>query len=113
MAWLTITGMGKVEHAHAADATVIACSVDEPGVFAELFERHFSLVHRFLSVRVGGQEAGDLAAETFVVAFRRRADYDSTRPDARPWFARDRRQSCAPAVPKGAAPAGDAASPCA
>lgn len=79
---------------------MIARSVDEPEAFAELFERHFSLVYRFLSLRAGPQIAGDLAAETFATAFRRRADYDVTRVDARPWLlgiaanlARDERRS--------------------
>lgn len=78
--------MGSRDHGEAADAAVIARSVDEPAVFAELFERHFSLVYRFLSLRAGQQSTGDLAAETFVIAFHRRADYDLTRPDARPWL---------------------------
>jgi RNA polymerase sigma-70 factor (ECF subfamily) len=60
--------------------------VDEPAAFAEVFERHFSLVYRFLSLRAGEQSAADLASETFVIAFRRRADYDLSRPDARPWL---------------------------
>ena len=60
--------------------------MDEPAAFAELFERHFSDIHRFLTLRVGEQTASDLASETFVIAFRRRADYDVARPDARPWL---------------------------
>src|SRR5207253_11041078 len=77
--------VGNQDHAEAPDAVSIARSVDEPAVFAELFERHFSLVYRFLTLRAGEQSASDLAAETFVTAFRRRADYDVTRSDARPW----------------------------
>jgi RNA polymerase sigma factor (sigma-70 family) len=68
------------------DAAVIARSVREPAAFAALFERYFSLVYRFLSLRVGEELAGDLAAETFAVAFRRRADYDPARLNARPWL---------------------------
>jgi RNA polymerase sigma-70 factor (ECF subfamily) len=60
--------------------------VDEPAAFAELFERRFSVIYRFLCLRVGEQTAGDLASETFVIAFRRRAEYDVTRPDSRPWL---------------------------
>jgi RNA polymerase sigma-70 factor (ECF subfamily) len=51
-----------------------------------VFERHFPVVYRFLCLRAGAQQAGDLAADTFLVAFRRRMDYDLTRPDARPWL---------------------------
>src|SRR5437764_3266028 len=78
--------MGRLGGAHATDAAAIARSVHEPAAFAELFERHFSDIHRFLSLRAGEQTAGDLASETFVIAFRRRAEYDVTRPDARPWL---------------------------
>jgi RNA polymerase sigma-70 factor (ECF subfamily) len=73
-------------HIETGDALVIARSLDEPEVFADLFERHFSLVYRFLRLRVARNSAGDLAAETFAVAFRRRADYDVRRIDARPWL---------------------------
>jgi RNA polymerase sigma factor (sigma-70 family) len=72
------------KHAEVADARTIGRSVHEPQAFAALFERHFSVVCRFLSLRAGEQSAADLAAETFVIAFRRRADYDLTRADARP-----------------------------
>jgi RNA polymerase sigma-70 factor (ECF subfamily) len=69
-----------------SDADAIARSCIEPATFGLVFERHFSLVHRFLSLRAGERMAADLAAETFAVAFRRRADYDSTKPDAQPWL---------------------------
>ena len=78
--------MGRSGGAEATDAAVIARSVGEPAAFADLFERHFSVIHRFLSLRAGEETAGDLASETFVIAFRRRAEYDLTRPDARPWL---------------------------
>jgi RNA polymerase sigma-70 factor (ECF subfamily) len=78
--------VGDQPQSGVGDAVTIARSLDEPEVFAELFERHLSLVYRFLSIRVGEQAAGDLAAETFTVAFRRRGDYDLARPDARPWL---------------------------
>ena len=69
-----------------SDAEAIAQSLNEPSAFAAVFERHFSLVHRFLCVRAGVDPAADLASETFAIAFRRRADYDLRRPDARPWL---------------------------
>ncbi|MFL5936368.1 MAG: RNA polymerase sigma factor [Gaiellaceae bacterium] len=78
--------MGRLGRAEASDAAVIARSVGVPAAFAELFERHFSVIHRFLMLRAGEQIAADLASETFVIAFRRRGDYDVTRPDARPWL---------------------------
>jgi RNA polymerase sigma-70 factor, ECF subfamily len=78
--------MGSSRRDEGSDAAAIARSVDEPTAFAELFERHFSAIYRFLSLRAGEQAAGDLASETFVIAFRRRGEYDLTRPDARPWL---------------------------
>src|SRR5437667_11288327 len=66
------------------DAEVIERSLAFPESFALLFDRHFRSLHRFLRARVGADLADDLAAETFTVAFRRRAAYDRTRADARP-----------------------------
>jgi RNA polymerase sigma factor (sigma-70 family) len=55
-------------------------------LFGAIFERHFVPIHRYLNRRVGLDLAEDLASETFVVAFRRRAGYDWGREDARPWL---------------------------
>lgn len=54
--------------------------------FAELFDRHAVPVHRYLARRIGPTIADDLLAQTFLVAFERRAGYDRTRADARPWL---------------------------
>lgn len=54
--------------------------------FATLFDRHAVAVHRYLARRIGPTIADDLLAQTFLVAFERRAGYDRTRPDARPWL---------------------------
>lgn len=68
------------------DAEAIACSLQDPEAFVLVFERHFSPIHRYLRVRVGGADADDLAAQVFEVAFRRRADYRRDSADARPWL---------------------------
>ena len=70
----------------ASDAEVIARSVDEPTCFFELFDRHYRSLHRFLRARGLGDAADDLAAETFVVAFRRRSRYDGAHAEARAWL---------------------------
>jgi DNA-directed RNA polymerase specialized sigma24 family protein len=54
------------------DAAVIARSIKEPEQFEAVFERHLATVHRYLRRRVGGELAQELAAETFVQAFRAR-----------------------------------------
>jgi RNA polymerase sigma-70 factor, ECF subfamily len=68
------------------DAQLIARSVTDGRSFELLFDRHYRRIHRFCSARAGVDAADDLASETFVVAFRRRADYDSTYPDATSWL---------------------------
>ncbi|MGY1734248.1 RNA polymerase sigma factor [Geodermatophilus sp. SYSU D01045] len=67
------------------DAEVLAGSLAEPELFATLFDRHATAVHRYLGRRVG-ELADDLLSETFLVAFRRRADYRPERLDVRPWL---------------------------
>lgn len=54
--------------------------------FAALFDRHAVAVHRYLARRIGAMVADDLLAQTFLVAYERRAGYDRSRPDARPWL---------------------------
>lgn len=68
----------------STDAVVIAASRRDPAVFGVVFDRHWVRIHRYCVVRAG--PAGeDVAAETFRVAFDRRADYDG-REDAAPWL---------------------------
>jgi RNA polymerase sigma-70 factor (ECF subfamily) len=69
-----------------SDAELIESSLVDARAFGVIFDRHFRAIFRFLRGRVGRQLAEDLASETFVVAFRRRASYDLSRDDARPWL---------------------------
>jgi len=68
------------------DAAVIEGSMRRPERFAVIFDRHAAHIQRYLTRRLGRQVADDLVAETFLVAFGRRAGYDQARPDARPWL---------------------------
>ena len=68
-----------------ADDALIRESIREPERFAPLFDRHADAVHRYLARRIG-DSADDLLAETFLVAFRRRAAYRPDRLDVRPWL---------------------------
>lgn len=68
------------------DAEVIAGSLEEPAVFATVFDRHFAGVHGYLASRIGSESAADIAAEVFVIAFRARSRYDPAQPNARPWL---------------------------
>ena len=67
------------------DGEVIGRSLTDPAHFAVLFDRHAATVHRYLSRRVGDL-ADDLLSETFLVAFRRRADYRAVHVEVRPWL---------------------------
>ena len=53
--------------------------------FEAAFEAEFAPLHRYLSRRVGGSTADELAAETFAVAFRNWERLDPERP-VRPWL---------------------------
>jgi hypothetical protein len=68
------------------DAELIARSVAEGRWFELVFDRHYARIHRFCVARAGPDVADDLASETFVVAFRRRAAYDISHADAAPWL---------------------------
>jgi hypothetical protein len=68
------------------DAEVIEASLREPERFAALYDRHHQTIHRYLARRLGRDEADDLMAETFLIAFRQRGRYDLTCANARPWL---------------------------
>ncbi|WP_214416205.1 RNA polymerase sigma factor [Sphaerisporangium fuscum] len=68
------------------DSTVIANSLDQPELFAVVFDRHADEIFRYASRRLGADLAEDVVAEVFLVAFRGRARYDGSRPDSRPWL---------------------------
>jgi RNA polymerase sigma factor (sigma-70 family) len=68
------------------DAAVFARSVREPDRFAAIYDRYFGEVYRYVAGRLGRDAADDLAAETFLVAFRKRDRFDPARGDVRPWL---------------------------
>ncbi len=69
-----------------SDAAAIVASLVLPARFEAIFDRHYAAIHGYLVRRVGRDVADDLAADTFVEAFRARSRYDPARPDARPWL---------------------------
>jgi RNA polymerase sigma factor (sigma-70 family) len=70
---------------HITDEVLVRQSLDDPERFAPLFDRHAAAVHHYLARRIG-EPADDLLAETFLIAFRRRADYQPLRLEVRPWL---------------------------
>ena len=57
-----------------SDAAVISASLDDPGRFGTLFDRHATVLFRYLVRRVGVDEADTLLGEIFRVAFEKRVD---------------------------------------
>jgi RNA polymerase sigma factor (sigma-70 family) len=72
--------------APATDAEIVIRSWSHPEIFAEIFERHFPVIHRYLARRVGSALADDLAAEAFTIAFERRRTFHPGAHSARPWL---------------------------
>jgi RNA polymerase sigma factor (sigma-70 family) len=69
-----------------ADAGEIAASEADPRWFASVFDRHATSIYRFVWRRVGTEGAKDVTAETFRIAFERRASFDPVRGDVLPWL---------------------------
>jgi RNA polymerase sigma factor (sigma-70 family) len=68
------------------DAALIEQSLERPQAFASIFDRHFDAVHGYARRRLGRSLAEEVASETFIRAFDRRASFDRSRVDARPWL---------------------------
>lgn len=68
------------------DGTVLGESVVSAEAFRSIVTRHLPALHRYAARRVGPVDADDIVAEAFAIAFRRRASFDRTRPDAAPWL---------------------------
>jgi RNA polymerase sigma-70 factor (ECF subfamily) len=68
------------------EAILIDRSVRDPDQFAAIYEHHFAEVYRYLAGRLGPDVAEDLAAETFLIAFRKRDRFDPARGRVRPWL---------------------------
>jgi DNA-directed RNA polymerase specialized sigma24 family protein len=70
----------------STDAELLARSVDEPALFAGLYERHGLAVRRYIVRRIGNGAGDDLASEVFVRAFRARGRYRAEHDVALPWL---------------------------
>lgn len=68
------------------DEQDLLASLSESARFGAIFERHILEIHRYLAYRVGPDLADDLSAETFLVAFRGRQTFDSSRGTVPAWL---------------------------
>lgn len=80
------SGQAAVVTLEPTDAELITSSLARPIEFAAIFERHFEPISSYLRRRVPMGIAEELAAQVFVVAFERRADFETDRGSARPWL---------------------------
>ena len=69
-----------------SDADLAARLTRDPELFTEVHDRYFATIYRYVASRLGAQTAEDVAAETFLVAFDRRATFDPGRGDLRVWL---------------------------
>jgi RNA polymerase sigma-70 factor (ECF subfamily) len=69
------------------DSELILASLERPGMFEGIFDRHYDSVRIYAQRRVGTADGEELAASTFEVAFAHRARFDADRfTSARPWL---------------------------
>ncbi|TYB48396.1 RNA polymerase sigma factor [Actinomadura chibensis] len=69
-----------------SDAETIVGSWRRPEEFAAIFDRYYAEIHRYVDRRLGPDIADDIAAETFLVAFRSRGKFQPESGSARPWL---------------------------
>ncbi len=69
-----------------SDARPVSGLHGGPEEFTAVYDLYFHDVYRYVAGRVDVQVADDLAAETFLVAFRNRKKFDPERGSVRPWL---------------------------
>ena len=68
------------------DGAVLPTFQGDPECFAAVYDAYFRQIHGYVAARLGWAAADDLAAETFLVAYRKRAAFDPVRGQLRPWL---------------------------
>jgi RNA polymerase sigma factor (sigma-70 family) len=74
------------EQAAPDDIRAIELSQDDPDWFGVIFDRYFAEIHGYVARRLGDDVADDIAAETFLTAFRKRHRFDAGRGIVRGWL---------------------------
>jgi RNA polymerase sigma-70 factor (ECF subfamily) len=82
-----VTGLADTQTAgRVSDADLVREYRRDPDRFTAVYDRYFRDVHRYVAGRLDTQAADDIAAETFLVAFRKRERFDPARGALRPWL---------------------------
>ncbi|MGX6607286.1 RNA polymerase sigma factor [Micromonosporaceae bacterium Da 78-11] len=89
---MTALDAGRLRHEPGnadPDAAALLASRADPDLFAVLFDRCLAELRHYAAGRLGGERGDDVAAETFLVAFRTRARFRIEVPgggDVRAWL---------------------------
>lgn len=70
----------------ATDAELAARFRRDPELFDAVYDRYYRAIYRYVAGRLDVHEAEDIAAEVFLIAFRRRDRFDAVRGSLRPWL---------------------------
>jgi len=70
----------------STDAEIFRRSIRDPDAFREIFERHAAAVLAYARKRIGPTAGEEVLAQTFLIAFERRARFDPSYASARPWL---------------------------
>jgi RNA polymerase sigma factor (sigma-70 family) len=68
------------------DVRQIQLSLQDPERFGVIFDRYFAEIHGYVARRLGDDAADDIAADTFLTAFRKRRRFDPGRGVVRAWL---------------------------
>lgn len=68
------------------DAQQVELSLREPECFGAVFDRYFTEIYGYVARRLGRDAADDVAADTFLTAFRSRRRFDASRGTVRAWL---------------------------
>ena len=68
------------------DAQQVELSLRDPECFGVVFDRYFDEIHGYVTRRLGRDAADDVAAETFLTAFRSRRRFEASRGTVRAWL---------------------------
>lgn len=81
-----MTAAARERFLATADAYLVQLSRSEPESFGAVFDAYGGEIHRYVAQRLGTDEAEDVVAETFLIAFRKRDTYDPSRAGVRAWL---------------------------
>lgn len=77
---------GTPSWADRTDSDIIDASMNNPEMFAVIFDRHQVSIFRYLARRSGLASAEDSTSEVFARAYENRSKFDQGRESARPWL---------------------------